>query len=58
VLIFIAKQSSKGGKKCSALCRERGIKIGQSPDPTYGTVNTYPVWVIEEFLDLIPVVYP
>jgi DNA-damage-inducible protein D len=36
------------GRKCSKLCRERGLKIGKAPDERHGKVNTYPEAVIYE----------
>ncbi len=46
-------RASAIGKKCSGLCRDQKVVIGTSQDPTYGQVNSYPVWVIEEVLDLM-----
>ncbi len=46
-------RASAIGKKCSGLCRDQKVVIGTSQDPTYGQGNSYPVWVIEEVLDLM-----
>ena len=39
------------GKKCSKLCNELGFATGLVPDPRYGKVKTYPLDVLEEFIN-------
>lgn len=36
------------GKKCAAKCKLLGMQVGKVPDERFGSVNSYPVEVIEE----------
>ena len=38
------------GTKARALCNELGYVIGKIPDPRFGTVNTYPLDVLNEVI--------
>ena len=42
------------GKIAGRLCRERGIAIGTVTDEMYGSVNSYPVEVLEEAIAILP----
>jgi hypothetical protein len=44
-----AAQLSGAGKQISAICRQRKIEIRQVEDARYGTVNAYPIAILEEF---------
>lgn len=49
--------SAKIGKAASKYCKERDIETGETPDPRFGRVKTYPKYVLdivfEDVLDLI-----
>lgn len=36
------------GKACSRICKERGIPIGQVKDERFGTINSYPTYILAE----------
>lgn len=42
------KKAAELGRKASALCRIRGIKTEEIPDPRFGRVKIYPSSVLEE----------
>lgn len=42
------KKAAELGRKASALCRAKGIKIEEIPDPRFGRVKTYPESVLKE----------
>ena len=39
------------GKKASAFCRANNIEMGLVPDPRFGKVNTYPLYVLQQIVD-------
>ena len=39
------------GKACSALCREHSVDIGKVPDERWGEVNSYPIYVLDEYFN-------
>ena len=43
-------KANKLGRKVAKYCRDEGIMVGSVPDERFGTVNTYPADIIEEFL--------
>ena len=45
------KESNKLGRICSKMCRRRGIKIQQVYDKLFGSVEEYPIEVLEQCLD-------
>lgn len=42
------KDASSVGKKAAALCRDRGILIGDVADERHGSVHSYPIDVLDE----------
>lgn len=40
------------GRKASALCKNRGIKLEEIPDPRFGKVKTYPEEVLKEVFEM------
>ncbi len=45
--------SSAIGRKASKLCKDCGLAIGKVIDSRYGTINTYPLDVLDEIFALI-----
>lgn len=43
-------EAAHRGKLAASYCKKHGIEMGAVPDPRFGTVKTYPHWVIEEVL--------
>lgn len=43
-------EAAHRGKLASTYCKKHDIAMGEVPDPRFGTVKTYPKWVIEEVL--------
>lgn len=41
--------ASKHGKKLTAICQGLGIPLHTTPDPRFGTVNTYPESVLSDY---------
>ena len=39
------------GKKASIFCKENNIEMGVVPDPRFGRVNTYPLYVLQQIVD-------
>lgn len=39
------------GKKVSRYCKDNGIATGSVPDGRFGTVKTYPLWVLKELFE-------
>ena len=39
------------GKKASTFCKENNIEMGVVPDPRFGRVNTYPLYVLQLIVD-------
>ena len=44
------EQAKVFGIKCRALCNQQGFFIGKIPDPRFGTVNTYPLDVLNNVI--------
>ena len=44
--------AKKIGVKAAALCRQRGVNIGDVPDEKYGSVHSYPVDILKEAFSL------
>lgn len=40
--------AARMGKQAMSFCRENEIAVGEVPDPRFGTVKTYPKWVLDE----------
>jgi phage regulator Rha-like protein len=40
--------ASQLGKAATKFCKQNGIQMGTSPDTRYGTVHTYPKWVLDQ----------
>ena len=45
--------SSVVGRKASKICKDCGLAIGKVIDSKYGTINTYPLDVLDEIFSLI-----
>ena len=45
--------SSVTGKKASKICKDCGLAIGKVIDSKYGTINTYPLDVLDEIFAMI-----
>lgn len=45
--------SSVIGRKASKLCKDCGLAIGKVIDSKYGTINTYPLYILNEIFALI-----
>jgi hypothetical protein len=43
------REAANIGRKLSAICRTRGIPIGDTLNERYGKVHTYPVSILREF---------
>ncbi len=43
-------EASKIGRKCSKYCRRQGITIEKVSDSRFGTVHSYPVEVLDQFI--------
>ena len=41
-------KAQRMGKEASAYCRQFDIETGETPDPRYGRVKTYPEWVLDQ----------
>lgn len=39
------------GKKASAMCRKENIEVGETHDPRFGKVNTYPADILKEIFN-------
>jgi len=46
------KDAGRLGKKVTRYCKDNSIKMGNTPDARYGRVNTYPLDVLEEVLNV------
>lgn len=42
------KEAAAFGRRASSICKQRGITVEKMPDPRFGTVNVYPVEILEE----------
>ena len=40
--------AARMGKQASKYCIDNGVSMGQVPDPRFGTVHTYPKWVLDD----------
>lgn len=43
------QEANMMGKKLSAMAKNMGIELGRAPHPLFGTVNTYPKALMDEF---------
>jgi anti-repressor protein len=43
------QEANAVGKKLSTMAKNMGIKLGRAPHPLFGTVNTYPKALMDEF---------
>ena len=43
------EEAKKDGFRLSKICKAHGIQLGRSPHPTWGTVNTYPKAILDEY---------
>jgi possible bacteriophage antirepressor len=48
-----AYNSSVIGRKASKICKDCGLAIGKVIDSKYGTINTYPLDVLDEIFELM-----
>lgn len=44
------RNDTEAGRMATAYCRKRGVEIRSVPDTRYGTVNSYPEWVLDEVM--------
>ena len=40
--------AARMGKQATLFCKQHDVEMGSVPDPRFGTVNTYPKWVLNE----------
>lgn len=45
------EQAKVYGTKCRAMCNQLGFSMGKVPDPRFGTVNTYPLDVLNSIIN-------
>jgi hypothetical protein len=44
-------EASRLGKQATAYCKAHRVSMGSVPDARFGTVHTYPKWVLDGMLD-------
>jgi prophage antirepressor-like protein len=45
-------EAAKMGREATLFCKRNEVPMGEVPDPRFGTVRTYPKWVLDELFTL------